>query len=184
MVLLCNEVHCSCYASWTIPLETLVRCAATYKTKGFITLCIVAKKHEPRVPKNCNIGYFGTVFTMQSIIQTTWFPSVELDLSHPQPVLTWTFTFLVFHYYRWSYLTSYVVQLSYLSVLMTFDKKTMLRTMTRRTGIPRNQEWPSKSTHLFGYAPFRCYWDKFLYTCVYLKVLVHIKINSNIFLCA
>ena len=149
MVLLCNEVHC--YASWTMPLETLVRCAATYETKGFITLCTVAKKQEPKMPKNGNIGYFVTMFTMQCIIEPTWFPSVDLDLSRLQPVLTWNFTSIVFHYCRWSYLTSYLVQLSYLSVLMTFDKKTMLRTMTRRTGIPRNQEWPSKSVHIFQY---------------------------------
>ena len=77
--LLCNEVHCSCYASWTIPLETLVRCAATYKTKGFITLCTVAKKHEHRVPK------IATLVSFQLCLQC------RASLKPPRsPPLSWT----------------------------------------------------------------------------------------------
>ena len=89
---MCNELHFTCYASWTIPLETFAF-AATYKTESFIILRTVAKKQESSHPKN--IGYFATMFTMQSISETTWFPSFELDLSRRQPVLTWNFTFML-----------------------------------------------------------------------------------------
>ena len=40
--------------------------------------------------------------------------------------------------------------LLYLSVLITLARKTMLRSIARRTGIPRNQEWPWQSKS--GYA--------------------------------
>ena len=49
----------------------------------------------------------------------------------------------------------------YLSVLMTLDKKTMLRMMTRRTGIPRNQEWPWRFNHIFDILVYVVYvWGK------------------------
>ena len=128
-----------------------VRRATTYKTRGFATLytiiIIAAYKQKTRNPKT-----LVTIMKMCSN-QITWFPYVGLDLSHLQPVLTWTFIFIDFQQQC----------INYLSVLMTLDKKIMLRRMTRRTGIPRNQEWPWKSGHIFGctWVTIGLYLDKF-----------------------
>ena len=54
---------------------------------------------------------------------------------------------------------------------MTFDKKTMLRRMTRRTGIPRNQEWPCDFSHIYilgWYFGICGYFQYVWYVSVYL----------------
>ena len=134
-----------------------VRRATTYKTRGFATLytiiIIAAYKRKTRNPKTLD------TIMMMGRNEITLFPCVGLELSHPRPVLTWNFIFIDFQQC-----------VNYLSVLMTLDKKIMLRRMTRRTGIPRNQEWPWKSSHIFGYLD------------VLGLLLVYIWINSSIFL--
>ena len=67
--------------------------------------------------------------------------------------------------------------LLYLSVLITFDKKTMLRRMTRRTGIPRNQEWPCE---------FNMFWNIWIGIWIYVGIFsifqyVSVYLGSEMF---
>ena len=83
-----NYLYCSCYfASWTIHLETD---ESDVSLILFIVTIIDATN-------GTQIGRFARIKICKMWNnEITWFPSVGLDLSHPQPVLTWTFICIAF----------------------------------------------------------------------------------------